>query len=125
MWVYYLRLAARSLKHNPVLTSLMVLAIGLGIGASMTMITVLHDMSGDPLPGRSARLFYPHLNPLPLNWYQRATAPDASADFTWVDAMALLHAHRARHQAVMSGASLLVRPPQAGGHPYYTNGRYT
>lgn len=49
MWVYYLRLAVRSLRRNPALTALMVLAIGLGIGASMTMITVLQVMSGDPL----------------------------------------------------------------------------
>ena len=67
MFGYYLDLALRSLKRNPVLTALMVLAIGLGIGASMTMITVLHVMSGDPLPGRSAQLFYPQLDPRPLD----------------------------------------------------------
>jgi hypothetical protein len=36
----------QSLGRSPVLIALMVLAIGLGTGASMTMITVLHVMSG-------------------------------------------------------------------------------
>ena len=51
MFGYYLDLALRSLKRNWIMTALMVVAIGLGIGASMTMITVLHVMDGDPLPG--------------------------------------------------------------------------
>ena len=53
MFGYYLDLALRSLKRNRVLTALMVLAIAVGIGASMTTLTVMHLLSGDPLPGRS------------------------------------------------------------------------
>jgi putative ABC transport system permease protein len=124
MYAYYFNLALRSLKRNPVLTALMVTAIGLGIGASMTMITVLHVMSGDPLPERSARLFHPYLDPTPLNFEKSPFAPDASADFTWTDAMALLQARRGDRQAVMSGGSLLVRPLQHKLHPFYASGRY-
>jgi len=69
MFAYYLDLALRSLKRNPVLTGLMVLAIGLGIGASMTTLTVLHVLSGDPLPGRSAHLFYPQIDPRDMTGY--------------------------------------------------------
>lgn len=124
MFSYYLQLALRSLKRSPILTALMVTAIGLGIGASMTMITVLHVMSGDPIPGRSAQLFYPHIDPLPVNYGRNPRAPDASADFTWVDAMALLHAHRAERQAAMSGGTLLVRPSDRNLNPFYAGGRY-
>src|SRR6185312_12821977 len=46
MFAYYIDLALRSLKHNKVLTALMVLAIAVGIGASMTTLTVLHVLSG-------------------------------------------------------------------------------
>ncbi|HJR14063.1 MAG TPA: ABC transporter permease, partial [Rhodanobacteraceae bacterium] len=53
MFAYYLDLALRSLKRNKALTALMVLAIALGIGASMTTLTVLHVLSGDPLPDKS------------------------------------------------------------------------
>ena len=124
MFGYYLDLAGRSLRRNPLLTSLMVLAIGLGIGASMTMITVLHVMTADPLPGRSAHLYYPHIDPLPLNYRQGGDGPDASDNFTWPDAMALLDAHKGTRQAAMAGGSLLVRPQRADVRPFYVDGRY-
>ena len=126
MFAYYLDLALRSLKRNPVLTALMVLAIGLGIGASMTMITVLHVMGGDPLPGRSAQLFVPMLDPRAPDSGQNARAgimgtPDA---FTWVDAVNLLREHRADRQAAMSSGSVAVTPADAGQHPFFENGQY-
>ena len=124
MFGYYLDLALRSLKRTPILTGLMVLAIGLGIGASMTMLTVLHVMTDDPLPGRSAHLYAPHLDPLPLDHKRRDGSPDATDDLTWPDAMALLKAHRAVRQAAMSGGSLLLRPERAGLRPFYVAGRY-
>ena len=54
---YYLQLALRSFRRNKVLTALMVLTIGVGIGAAMTTLTVYHVLSGDPIPDKSARLF--------------------------------------------------------------------
>lgn len=125
MFGYYLDLAWRSLKRTPVLTSLMVLAIGLGIGASMTMLTVLHVMTADPLPGRSAHLYVPHLDPLPLHYSQPETAPEPNDSLTWPDAMALLKAHRAVRQAAMAGGTLLVAPQAAGLQPFDVDGRYT
>ncbi|NII12302.1 ABC transporter permease [Oleiagrimonas sp. C23AA] len=122
---YYLDLALRSLARNKVLTALMVLAIGLGIGASMTMITVLHVLTDDPLPERSARLFTPHLDPLPLNYRQRDDSPDPTDNFTWPDAMALLDAHRGVRQAAMAGGTLLVRPTHTRLRPFTADGRYT
>jgi putative ABC transport system permease protein len=124
MFSYYIDLAWHSVKRSPVLTSLMVLAIGLGIGASMTMITVLHVMTDDPMPGRSSQLFAPHLNPLPLKYKQRVDSPDPADNFTWPDAMALLKARRAERQAVMAGGSLLVRPAHAEIRPFTADGRF-
>jgi hypothetical protein len=117
MFGYYFDLALRSLRRSPVITGLMVLAIGLGIGASMTMVTVLHVMSGDPLPARSAKLFYPTLDPRPLRDAARdndnaggGAGHDSAVDnFTYVDAMALLRAHRAPRQAMMAGGTVLIR----------------
>ncbi len=54
---YYLDLALRSLKRNPVLTGLMIVAIGFGIGTSMTSLSVSRAMSGDPIPEKSRQLF--------------------------------------------------------------------
>ncbi|CTP84485.1 hypothetical protein [Xanthomonas graminis] len=52
---YYLHLALRSFGRNKILTTLMVLAVALGIGASMTMLTVLHTLYGDPCPAAAPR----------------------------------------------------------------------
>ena len=52
MFGYYLWLAGRSLRRNPILTALMIAAIGLGIGAAMTSLTVLRAMSGSPTRSR-------------------------------------------------------------------------
>jgi putative ABC transport system permease protein len=45
----YVNLALRSLRRNPALTLLMILAIGVGIGASMTTLTAFRAMGADPI----------------------------------------------------------------------------
>ena len=49
MLSYYIELALRSLRRNVVLTALMIGAVGVGIGASMTALTALRSIrSGCP-----------------------------------------------------------------------------
>jgi putative ABC transport system permease protein len=124
MFRYYLLLAVYSLKRSRIITTLMILAIGLGIGASMTMITVLHVMSGDPLPERSAQLYVPFIDPLPVSNDSKSKNAPSEAEMTWVDAMNLLHAARAERQAAMAAGTLPVRPPQATLRPFFENGHY-
>ncbi|HVU80952.1 MAG TPA: ABC transporter permease [Rhodanobacteraceae bacterium] len=123
MFAYYLDLALRSLKRNPVLTALMVLAIALGIGAAMTTLTVLHVLSGDPLPGRSADIYYPQIDPADMNGYQPGGEP--ADQVTWIDGMNLLRAHRATRQALMTGGSVPIQPTQANLDAFYADARYT
>ncbi len=59
---YYFELAIRSLRRNVALTALMIGAVGVGIGTSMTALTALRSMSADPIPEKSARLFTPQLD---------------------------------------------------------------
>lgn len=120
---YYAAIAAHNLRRNKALAMLMVLVIGLGIGASMTMITVFHVLSGDPLPGRSGQLYAPLIDPRPLA-HDRAEQAIPDGNFTWPDAMNLLHAARADRQAAMAGGAVPVRPAQAGGLPFYETGHY-
>lgn len=123
MFGYYFRLALHSLRRSKVITLLMVLAIGLGIGASMTMITVLHVMSGDPLPGRSGQLYAPVIDARPVSQNSpKDETPDGS--MTWPDAMYLLHAAKARRQSAMAAAALPVRPEQASQRPFFEYGHY-
>jgi putative ABC transport system permease protein len=123
MFAYYLDLALHSLKRNKVLTALMVVAVALGIGAAMTTLTVLHVLSGDPLPGRSAHLYYPQLDPRDMKGYQPDGEPPGQV--TWTDGMNLLHAKRADRQALMTGGQVPVQPTQANIDPFYVDARYT
>src|SRR5688572_29955042 len=52
-----LRLALRSLRRNPVLSALMVIAIAAGIAASMITITVYHARSGHPIWWKADKLY--------------------------------------------------------------------
>jgi putative ABC transport system permease protein len=120
---YYLDLAFRSLKRSRVLTALMVLAVALGIGACMTTLTVLHVLSGDPLPGRSGSLYYPQLDPRDMEGY--APGVDLPLQLTWTDGMYLLRAKRGTHQALMTGGMVPLQPAQSTIDPYHANARYT
>ncbi len=123
MFAYYLDLALRSLKRNKALTALMVLAIALGIGASMTTLTVLHVLSGDPLPGKSSKLFYPQMDPQDMSGYKPQDDPPMQV--TWIDGMALLHAKREHYQALMTGGAVPVQATQSSVDPFFKDARYT
>ncbi|HEX5307273.1 MAG TPA: ABC transporter permease [Dyella sp.] len=123
MFQYYLDLALRSLRRNKALTALMVFAVALGIGASMTTLTVFHVLSGDPIPGSSGTLFYPQLDPQDKDGYQPGAEPPAQV--TWIDGMNLLKAHRGTRQALMTGGAVPVQPAQSGMDPFFSDARYT
>ena len=76
MFAYYFDLALRSFRRNRVLTALMVLAIALGIGASMTTLTVFHVLSGDPIPQKSSKLFTVQLDPQSMDGYTPGEEPE-------------------------------------------------
>ncbi|HEX7324927.1 MAG TPA: ABC transporter permease, partial [Rhodanobacteraceae bacterium] len=107
MFSYYLQLAWRSLRRSPVLAALMVLAIGLGIGASITMLTVLHNLSGNPLPQKSDVLFHPQVDPRPLDLPGARRAPPD--DLTYIDALNLYRLKLAPRRVLMSGNWLPTR----------------
>ena len=123
MFQYYLDLALRSLRRNKALTALMVFAVALGIGASMTTLTVFHVLSGDPIPGSSGTLFYPQLDPQDKDGYEPGKEPPDQV--TWIDGMNLLKAHRGTRQALMTGGAVPVQPAQSGLDPFFSDARYT
>jgi putative ABC transport system permease protein len=107
MFGYYLLLAFQSLKRHRVLTALMILAIAVGIGASMTTLTVMRILSADPLPGRSAQIFYPQVDPDPDD--KDDHEPRDVMDFR--SAVDLWSAHRADRQALIAGGDIRVIAP--------------
>ncbi len=123
MFGYYLDLARRSFKRNVALTMLMIVAIGFGVGASMTTLTVLRLLSADPIPAKSHHLHYVQLEPRPLKGYHPGEEPNEQS--TRADAEALVRAHRADRQALMTGGSAAVEPQRAGLDPFRIDGRWT
>src|SRR5580692_4359773 len=97
---YSLQLATRSLRRNIVLTALMIAAVGVGIGASMTMLTTLLVMSSDPIPDKSSQLFVPQFD---VDGY--ATEHHDSRNLPWNltyrDAMVFMKGRFGARQAVM------------------------
>src|SRR5580692_4466128 len=124
---YYITLALRSLKRNVVLTALMIAAIGVGIGASMTTLTVFRAMASDPIPQKSAQLFEPQID----NWGPQkqgeVTGESGSLpeQVSYTDAMAWINAHAARRQTAMYATSLALTPSNPDVRPFQVPARAT
>ncbi|RAP58517.1 ABC transporter permease [Oleiagrimonas sp. MCCC 1A03011] len=123
MMAYYVALALRSLKRNKILTALMVLAIAVGIGASMTMLTVLHVLSGNPIPHKSEKLYHVQIDPRGTYGYRPGMEPPNQV--TWMDGMNLLQAGKADNQALMTGGLLAVKAESSMLDPFFEPARYT
>jgi putative ABC transport system permease protein len=125
VFTYYLDLALRSFRSARGLTVLMVLAIAMGIGASMTTITVYRALAADPIPGKSDRLFAVQLDAASLSDFTPGAEPDDQ--LTRFDAVTLLKAHRADRQAILAGGDLSVVPAAdtpGGAEPFNQDARY-
>lgn len=85
MLAYYFRMALHNLRMSKVLSAVMVFAVALGIGASSTMLTVLHNLSGDPIPSRSGVLFHPQIDPRPVDMVGAGNEPPDN--LTWQDSI--------------------------------------
>lgn len=124
MFSYYVRLALLSLRRNPVLTALMVAAIALGIGASMTSLTVLRAMSGNPLAHKEGLVYRPQLdNWSPGNPYSEDGSPPDQ--FTYRDATYLVDAKKGARQAAMFPNVLAVEPENREIKPYMATVLFT
>jgi putative ABC transport system permease protein len=124
MFGYYLRLATLALKRNIVLTALMVTAIGIGIGASMTTLTVFYAMSGNPLAHKNGVLYVPQLDSWSPDtpWGEPNEPPDI---FTYRDAMALREAHQAKRELIMLTGAFSIQPEDPKVPPYQVTSRMT
>ncbi|PXV58126.1 putative ABC transport system permease protein [Dyella jiangningensis] len=117
MFAYYLQLGLRSLRKNPLLTLLMVLAIGCGVAASMTTYSVFRATSNNPIPDKSSQLYVPQID----NW-----GPDASKDnkgeppnaMTYTDAINLMRDKRAKRQTALYPAAISIVPTDPSMLPF-------
>jgi putative ABC transport system permease protein len=123
---YYFNLALRSLQRNLVLTALMIGAIGIGIGASMTMLTVFRAASGDPIPRKSAQLFVPQID----NFGPQSKMPIETDDrlpsvVTYLDSTEWIRSYSAVHRAAMYPISVSITPADPARNPVKVDARAT
>jgi len=107
MLLYYVASAFFALKKQPVLTTLMVSTLALGIGGCVTTLAMLRILGGDPIPAKSASLHYPRMDPAPLNGRTGSEAR-FPALMTYQNALALLSAAKGVRQAVVALTPLRV-----------------
>ena len=119
MLKYYLRLGWKSMRRNPVMSGLMVMALGLGIAAFMTTYTVYYLMSGNPIPHKSEQLFAVQLDNWDPNRPPTESAQDVQPQITFRDGDYLMHAETpATQQVLMYAASAIVQPEGENDAPF-------
>lgn len=118
MFLYYLRLSALSYRRNPILSTLMVLAVAIGISAYMIVFTLNYTMGGDPIPHKSGQLFHVQLDSGNPN-----TEADPPVQLTYIDAMHLQETSRAFRQTATSKFSSIVEPANPEIRPFSVIGR--
>lgn len=119
MLAYYFQLGLCSLRRNPALTALMVMAIGFGVAASMITYSVFRAVSGNPIPDKSAQLFTPQIDA----WGpQQNLKGDPAEALGYIDAMALMRGHEAKRQTLLYPVQLSVMPEGSRDLPLNING---
>jgi len=124
MFSYYFKLGWLSIRRNPLLSLLMIAAIAIGIGASMSIITVNYVMSGNPIPQKSDQLFHVQLD----NWDPNSPGDDGFEppdQVTYIDAMALMRADKAYRQVASNRTGLVLQPEGDDERPFSVNIRTT
>lgn len=119
MFGYYLDLALRSLKRGPGLTALMVLSVGIGVALAMSTWTLVHLMSRDPLPQKSAQIYFPTIDAWGPAWHATAKNGNEPPDLLdYSTTSALLHDHRATYQSAIYPISATVMPQRTSEYPF-------
>jgi putative ABC transport system permease protein len=126
MFAYHLRLAIKSIRRHIVLSTLMVSAIGIGIGACMTVITVYYMMSGDPIPHKSGSLYAVQLNA----WESAEPYDDDRPEqlpelLTYTDALNLMKSDIPLRQVAMHESGFTLDPDNPDVNPLLAIGLFT
>jgi putative ABC transport system permease protein len=115
MYAYDLRLAWHSIRRNPGLAALMVLAMALGIAVVTVTFTVYHAMATNPIEHKNDRL-----NAVTMDtWDPQEPYDDDKPEhpptlMTYKDAMHLYGAQAAPRALVMYKSGVLVLPERQG-----------
>src|SRR6478735_4055211 len=110
MFRYYFMLGLRSLRRNPALTALMVLTLAIGVAASISTLTILHIMSGDPIPHKSRKLVMPLLDVGPKETYVPGQKDPYANQSTYKDVQNFLKSGQGVRRVALYDAQGSVEP---------------
>lgn len=111
MFGYHLRLGLKSFQRNPVLTALMIGAIGLGVGVCLTTLNVYYLVSGNPIPHRNDVLFAVNLDSWdPAEPWDEDHPTLAPPELTWREAQAVLASDIPDRKVVMHKGAMVLAP---------------
>ena len=126
MLKYNMKLAIKSMQRNPVMSGLMVAAIAVGIGVSMTTLTMYYLMSSNPIPQKSDVLFAITLDSWdPLRPFDEDYPERAPHQLTYHDAERLLALSAGKRQTAMFESSLIIEPLDKAALPFEAGARVT
>jgi putative ABC transport system permease protein len=123
---YYFRLATLSFRRNPGLTTLMVLAIALGIAVCVVTLTVYHATSGNPIWWKNDRLYAVTID----SWDPNEPADDKHPEMpppqlTYKDAMYLASSDIPERKVIMRKAVGVLTGGATVTKPVPTTARVT
>ncbi|WP_250459589.1 ABC transporter permease [Microbulbifer litoralis] len=124
MFGYYISLALRSLRGTPILSALMVAAIAVGVGASMTTLTLNYMMSRNALADKDDVLYALQLD----SWDPHEARNNPSEmpwQITYKDATSLLRSDIPTHQVAMHRWGGPVNRDDSEMRPYTAEARVT
>ncbi|SHI15213.1 ABC transporter permease [Ferrimonas marina] len=124
MLSYYLRLGAKSLKHSPMLSVLMMLAIALGVATTGTNLAIHQAMSHNPMAHKDDRLYSLQLQTPPADW-KGFLADGLPIQLTYQDANNLLRQGGPLRQAAMLRTGLTIQNPDPDLLPFSQMARAT
>ncbi len=126
MFSYYLRLAVSSLRQTPAITALMIGAIALGIGVSMTMFSTVYMLSGNPIPEKSSQLFAVQIDAWdPEGPYRDDQPDDPPTTLTYPDTVGVLNSGIPTREAAMYKSGFVVDPDNRDIQPFGVSARLT
>lgn len=119
MFAYNLRIALKSLRRTPVLSSLLVAGIALGIAVATAFVAAYHVFSRDPIPHKSSQLRYVQLDAWnPERPWDDEDPKEPPDQLTYRDAMAMMEAKGPVRRTAAFKGNLTVHPANSEERPF-------
>lgn len=121
MFRYYFGIGLANLRRSPALTTLMVVTLAVGVAASVSTLTILRVMSGNPIPHKSDRLLVPMPDNGPGPGFVPGMPPGDN-QVTYRDALAFLAAPPGIRRTAVFDIVGVVEDPRATVRVEQVNG---